>query len=72
MVHEIPSEDELIRSIEKARSAVQKLDPTENTGYFEHHIFGILGQARVVRFLQIHNGHHLRIVRDILDADGSK
>jgi len=68
VVDEAPSEEELIESIEKSRTAVQELDPNVKTGYFVHHIFGVLGQARVLRFLEIHNGHHLRIVRDILTA----
>jgi len=67
-VADTPSPETLRRSLAKARSAVETLDPSAKAGPFEHPFFGILDQAHSLRFIEIHNAHHLAIVRDILEA----
>lgn len=36
--------------------------------WFRHFAFGVLDRDRTLKFLRIHNRHHLRIVQDILRA----
>lgn len=36
--------------------------------WFEHFVFGVLKRDRTLRFLEVHNRHHLRIAGDILRA----
>ncbi len=36
--------------------------------WYEHFAFGILDRDRTLKFIRIHNGHHLRIIQDILRA----
>jgi hypothetical protein len=50
--------DEAGRMLPEAR----ELDPGT---WFEHFAFGILNRDKAVRFIGVHNRHHLRIISDI-------
>jgi hypothetical protein len=63
-----PSPEDLRRSIEKARAAVAVIDPDDEAGTFEHPYFGSLNREQAIRFIELHNAHHLAIVEDILGA----
>ena len=39
---------------------------TEEDTYFKHPLFGNTNKFRVVRFLDTHTNHHLKIVKSIL------
>jgi hypothetical protein len=46
-------------------SAIAVADPGQ---WFRHFAFGVLNRDRTLKFLRIHNRHHLRIIADILEA----
>jgi len=53
--------DESGRQLEAARAA-----PPD--AWFRHFAFGVLDRDRTLKFIRIHNRHHLRIVQDTLRA----
>jgi hypothetical protein len=59
---------QLERSIDRVRVAVGELDPSSGMGYFDHPYLGRLDPGRAVRFLEIHNEHHLAIARETVDS----
>lgn len=61
-----PSVLEVRRIVEKARASVGRFDQVPDTGRFKHPYFGVLDMERSRRFLEIHNEHHLAIIKDIL------
>jgi len=67
-VEATPNEEHLLRSVEKARSAIARLDEISDAGVFDHPYFGVLDKKRTIRFIEIHTDHHLAIVRDILES----
>jgi len=56
--------DEADRQRELARQA-----PSD--AWFEHFAFGPMNRDRTLKFLEIHDAHHARIVADILAASDS-
>lgn len=48
------------------RFALKLLEKTKPNQFFVHHALGHLNKRGVIRFLEIHTGHHLTIVQDIL------
>jgi len=59
---------DLLAESESWMERVSQLDPD---AWFEHFAFGVLNRNKTIRFLGIHNRHHLRIVTDIADAAGA-
>lgn len=57
----LPLLDESDRQLERARRA-----PPD--AWFRHFAFGSMTRDRTLKFLRIHNGHHARIIADILAA----
>ena len=60
-----PELERMLGESERALSGVPDLDPQS---WFSHFVFGPLNRDKTLRFLQIHNRHHLRIIADILAA----
>lgn len=57
----VPMLDESERWFERARQC-------SSDQWFRHFAFGIMDRDRTIRFMGIHNRHHLRIIQDILRA----
>ena len=55
----------LLDQSERILSEVYDLDPK---AWFRHFVFGVLDRDKTVRFILIHNRHHLRIISDIVKA----
>lgn len=53
----------LINKIKDNLNATQNGHPHSN---FNHPIFGLLNKEQSLKFIGIHNKHHLKIIRDIL------
>jgi len=54
--------------LEKAERALRDVEGMAPAAWFRHFAFGTLRRDRALRFVRIHNDHHLRIVEDIRGA----
>ncbi len=55
----------LLDQSERILSEVHDLDPRT---WFRHFAFGVFDRDKALRFMHIHNRHHLRIISDIVAA----
>ncbi len=55
----------LLDQSERFLTEVPDLDPKT---WFRHFAFGVLDRDKTLRFIRIHNRHHLRIISDIASA----
>ena len=63
-----PSEEVLRQALQEARDAQARARQADKASYWRHFIFGVMPRDKALRFVEIHNKHHLRIVDDILKA----
>ncbi|HKW14664.1 MAG TPA: DUF1569 domain-containing protein [Candidatus Krumholzibacteria bacterium] len=59
---------ELTSLLEEAGRQVAAAGNLEPERWFKHFMFGVLKRDDALKFLRIHNRHHLRIVSDIVSA----
>lgn len=59
---------ELRAQLDECERLLADLEQSDSRAWFEHFVFGVLPRDQAVRFLRIHNDHHLRIIADILAA----
>ncbi|WP_299105789.1 DUF1569 domain-containing protein [uncultured Winogradskyella sp.] len=68
--HVTPSETILIDDIKtqlaEARDHIEVIPNLNKNAYFKHPLFGNVNKSRVIRFLDAHTNHHLKIVKSIL------
>lgn len=68
--HVMPSEIISIEAIKtqlaEARHNIGTINSLDTNAYFKHPLFGNVNKPRVVRFLDAHTNHHLKIVKRIL------
>jgi hypothetical protein len=62
------SEESLLLSLQKVKSALQEWDSFDKNVYFPHPFFGNLNKKSTEWFLNLHTNHHLKIVNDICKA----
>ncbi len=55
----------LLDQCERMLAEVPDLDPKT---WFRHFAFGVLDRDKTLRFISIHNRHHLRIISDIVSS----
>lgn len=61
------TEQDLQASV-KASMDIEERLPTLNPHFWlEHPVFGVLNSKQAMRFLSVHNHHHLKIILDIKD-----
>lgn len=60
------SSEELQEQISRARNEVKEISSLSKNAFFEHPYFGHIRRDETTKFLVIHTGHHLKIIRDIL------
>ena len=63
------SEESLLLSLQKVKSALQEWDSFDKNAYFPHPFFGNLNKKSTMWFLKLHTNHHLKIVIDICKND---
>gem|GEM_PF-5919900 len=54
-----------------AKSAYEKIDLLPSRSFFQHFFFGTMRRWETKRFISVHSYHHLKIIRDIREADSS-
>jgi len=66
----MPSETILIDDIKtqlaEARQNIKTIPGLDKNAFFKHPLFGNVNTSRVIRFLDAHTNHHLKIVKSIL------
>ena len=60
--------DELETILGESERWLEKVGQVSADHWFRHFAFGVLDRERTLKFIRIHNRHHLRIVQDILRA----
>ena len=56
----------IIDQLAEARQNIKRIPTLDKRAYFKHPVFGNTNKFRVVRFLDTHTNHHLKIVKSIL------
>ena len=63
---EIVLQNDIIIQLSNARENIKEVQNLDKNAHFKHPLFGNVNKARVVRFLNTHTNHHLKIVKSIL------
>jgi len=58
--------DDIILQLTEAREQIKTISGLDKNAYFKHPLFGNVNKSRVIRFLDAHTNHHLKIVKSIL------
>jgi hypothetical protein len=61
--------EELLAELDKSERAVLEARQLDPQVWFRHFAFGVLRRDDALRFIGIHNRHHLKIIEDILAHD---
>ena len=71
----VPTQDvspaELLALLEESERKLNDVQQLDAGTWFKHFVFGVLDRDKTIRFIRIHNGHHLRIISDIMAAQTS-
>ena len=62
------SREELESMLTECERWLEEARQVSEDHWYRHFAFGVLDRDRTLRFIGIHNRHHLRIVREILQA----
>ncbi|MEM9078934.1 MAG: DUF1569 domain-containing protein [Bacteroidota bacterium] len=62
---EIVTED-LYSQLEEVKANLKMIEDLSEDAHFEHPNFDVINKGQTKRFLKIHTGHHLKIIKDIL------
>lgn len=69
----LPREDitppELLTLLDQSERILAKVNRLDSRTWFRHFAFGVLKRDRALRFMCIHNQHHLSIISDIAAAE---
>lgn len=63
---EIILKKDLVKQLTEARENILKIKNLKENAFFKHPLFGHINTKRVIRFLDTHTNHHLKIVQSIL------
>ena len=63
---EIILESAIISQLAEARKHIEEIKNLDKNAYFRHPIFGHINKKRVIRFMDTHTNHHLKIIKSIL------
>jgi hypothetical protein len=68
----VPKQDaspaELLALLEEAARKLNDVRQLDAGAWFKHFAFGVLDRDKAIKFILIHNRHHLRIISDIMAA----
>ncbi len=67
---EVITDKSLMQQLILAREKVISIQSLHKRSSFLHETFGLLDRDESARLLEIHTDHHLKIIRDILEAEG--
>ncbi|WP_299063510.1 DUF1569 domain-containing protein [uncultured Polaribacter sp.] len=64
---EIILKSAIIDQLETAKQNLSEIVNLDENAFFKHPLFGNINKKRVVRFLNVHTNHHLKIIKNILN-----
>ena len=65
------SEEELVALLDESQQLLGSVRTARADSWFRHFRFGVLDRDQTLKFIGIHNGHHSRIISDIVAAEGA-
>lgn len=68
MTEDEPNIEEVRGYIEKAKKKLAKLEQLPKKSHFDHPYLGVLHRDHSKKMIKLHTKHHLKIIRDIIDA----
>ncbi|MCL7967398.1 MAG: DinB family protein [marine benthic group bacterium] len=67
------SREDLDAMLDASAEGLRAVAATDPRKWFRHFSFGVMDRDRTLKFVRIHNRHHLRIIADIIKStDGRK
>jgi hypothetical protein len=66
MPPEVVLKSDLISQLVEAKQNIKTINHLDENTFFKHPLFGNTNKFRVIRFLDTHTNHHLKIVKSIL------
>ena len=60
------NKNEVLSFLEKAKEQSIEFNNLNKNAHFNHPYFGLLNKKETKRFLEVHNNHHLKIIKDII------
>ena len=64
------SNQALLDQLKIARDKLPKMHDLDQNCSYNHDVFGLLNRDQTARLIEVHTDHHLKIIRDILKAEG--
>jgi hypothetical protein len=61
-------ETELSTLLDQSEGLLTEAVDLDPNAWFKHFAFGVFDRDKTLRFIHIHNRHHLRIISDIMAA----
>lgn len=66
MPPEIILKEDIVSQLETAKQNLNEILKLDENAFFKHPLFGNINTKRVLRFLNAHTHHHLKIIKNIL------
>ena len=63
---EIILKEDLINQMVEAKENIIKIQNLDKNAFFKHPLFGHINTTRVIRFMDTHTNHHIKIIKNIL------
>ncbi|MEE9408323.1 MAG: DUF1569 domain-containing protein [Polaribacter sp.] len=63
---EVILEEDIITQLAEAKQNIKKILSLDENAFFKHPLFGNINKKRVLKFLNAHTYHHLKIIKSIL------
>lgn len=63
---ESPQRDEIIEGLQVAGQVEARISRMPRSKWWKHGIFGVMDPRGALKFIEVHNHHHLKIIEDIL------
>ena len=63
---EVILDSAIVSQLVEARQHIKGINKLDDNAYFRHPLFGHINKKRVIRFMDTHTNHHLKIVKSIL------
>ncbi len=68
----LPSEqqatEQLVAILDLSAERIEQVQALPDSAWFDHPILGPMSRTTTLKFLRIHNHHHLKLIRDIIKA----
>lgn len=59
------SRSELLELLDACERGLREANGLDSSAWFEHSFFGVLTRDKALKFVRMHNDHHLKIIADV-------